>query len=90
MENTTSTTRWTIKVSADTDSSLRAYLAQHGAKKGDLSKFVEEAVRWRVLDKTVNAVRKRNAVFADAEMETDIDVALNADRAKQSTRKSGK
>ena len=26
-----------------------------------LSKFVEEAVRWRVLDKTVAEVRERNA-----------------------------
>ena len=37
--------RWTIKVSKGTDISLRSYLAQHGLKKGDLSKFVEEAVR---------------------------------------------
>ena len=53
--------RWTINVSKATDISLRSYLAQHGLKKGDLSKFVEEAVRWRVLDKTVAEVRERAA-----------------------------
>ena len=41
MENTA---RWTIKVSKDTDISLRTYLAQQGMKKGDLSKFIEHAV----------------------------------------------
>jgi predicted nucleotidyltransferase len=43
------TIRWTVKVSKDTDTTLRMHLAQRGLKKGDLSKFIEEAVRWRVL-----------------------------------------
>jgi hypothetical protein len=41
------TVRWTVKVSRETDTALRSYLAQRGMKKGDISKFVEEAVRWR-------------------------------------------
>ncbi|OFZ70136.1 MAG: hypothetical protein A2Z01_06110 [Betaproteobacteria bacterium RBG_16_58_11] len=73
--------RWTIKVSKGTDISLRSYLAQHGMKKGDLSKFVEEAVRWRVLDKTVAEVRERNASVTDGEIEAAIDEALAAVRA---------
>ena len=41
--------RWNIKVSKDTDLTLRTFLGAQGMKKGDLSKFIEEAVRWRVL-----------------------------------------
>lgn len=40
------TVRWNIAVSADTDRSLRLFLAsQGGGRKGDLSRFVESAVR---------------------------------------------
>jgi hypothetical protein len=31
--------RWSIKVSKDTDLTLRTFLGAQGAKKGDLSKF---------------------------------------------------
>jgi hypothetical protein len=30
-------------------------------KKGDLSRFIEDAVRWRLFDQTVAAVKDRNA-----------------------------
>lgn len=82
--------RWTIKVSKGTDISLRSYLAQHGMKKGDLSKFVEEAVRWRVLDKTVAEVRERNANVTDGEIEAAIDEALAAVRAEMKAEISAK
>lgn len=39
-------TRWNIAVSAATDQALRMFLASEGGgRKGDLSRFVEEAVR---------------------------------------------
>ena len=44
--------RWTVRVSRDTDVAVRMFLAQRGMKKGDLAKFIEEAVRWRVLELT--------------------------------------
>ena len=40
--------RWSVKVSKDTDVSLRSFLAQRGMKKGDLSKFIERAVQKEV------------------------------------------
>jgi hypothetical protein len=59
--------RWSLKVSRETDLSLRTYLGARGMKKGDLSKFVEEAVRWRILDRTVREIKARNRDFdADA------------------------
>lgn len=36
---------WSIVVRDDIDKALRAYLGRRGAKKGDLSQFVEEAFR---------------------------------------------
>jgi len=82
--------RWTIKVSKGTDISLRSYLAQHGMKKGDLSKFVEEAVRWRVLDKTVSEVRERNTNIPDGEIEAAIDEALAAVKIERETKMPAK
>jgi hypothetical protein len=40
--------RWSLKVSRETDEALRAYLGEIGGRKGDLSKFVQEAVRARL------------------------------------------
>lgn len=42
------TVRWSLKVSRETDGALRAYLGQSGARKGDLSKFVQDAVLARL------------------------------------------
>jgi hypothetical protein len=74
--------RWTIKVSPDTDRSLRGFLGARGMKKGDLSSFVEEAVRWRMLDRTVQAVNDRfQDVPADV-LEAMIDEAIAEVRAE--------
>jgi hypothetical protein len=37
------TVRWSLKVSRETDEALRAYLGRSGGRKGDLSKFVQQA-----------------------------------------------
>lgn len=37
--------RWSLKVSRATDEALRAYLGHIGGRKGDLSRFIEEAVQ---------------------------------------------
>ncbi len=42
--------RWNIKVSKQTDLTLSTFLGSQGMKKGDLSKFIEEAVRNRTTD----------------------------------------
>ncbi|WP_295431176.1 ribbon-helix-helix domain-containing protein [uncultured Thiodictyon sp.] len=36
---------------------MRTLLAQRGLKKGDLSKFIEDAVRWRVFDLAPEALQ---------------------------------
>ena len=70
------TVRWTVKVSRETDTALRSYLAQRGMKKGDISKFVEEAVRWRVLDRVVSEVKARNAGVPARKIQAAIDEVL--------------
>jgi hypothetical protein len=43
--------------SKETDPTLRTFLGSQGMKKGDLSKFIEEAVRWRVLHRTAQDIK---------------------------------
>jgi hypothetical protein len=75
--------RWTLTVSRETDIALRTFLAQRGLKKGDLSRFVEDAVRWQVFNRTVRSVRERNAGVAPDELATAVDEALIAVRAER-------
>lgn len=74
--------RWTIKVSPETDLSLRGFLGAQGMKKGDLSRFVEDAVRWRMLDRTVQGVKDRNQDIAPEMLEAMIEEATRAVRAE--------
>lgn len=76
----TEAVRWTIKVSSETDLSLRGFLGAQGMKKGDLSKFVEDAVRWRMLDRTVKAIKDRNDDLSAEMLEALIDEAVQAVR----------
>jgi hypothetical protein len=72
--------RWSLSISPETDASLREYLGAQGMKKGDLSRFVEEAVRWRMMDETVQGIKQRNADQSDADLQALIDEALDAVR----------
>ncbi|MFB1488426.1 MULTISPECIES: ribbon-helix-helix domain-containing protein [unclassified Thiocapsa] len=47
-------------MSKDTDITVRSLLAQRGLKKGDLSKFIEDAVRWCVFDQALSETRARS------------------------------
>lgn len=68
-------TRWTVKVSKDTDIAVRSYLAEHGGKKGDLSKFIERAVQKEVLRATIQDIQDRNAHIPGEELQQLIDEA---------------
>ena len=81
------TVRWSLVVSRETDISLRTHLAQKGMRKGDLSKFVEEAVRWQILDETVKEIKERNRKYSPEEIDAAIDEAVAAVR-NRSERKS--
>jgi len=72
-----STVRWNVAVSADTDQSLRVFLAQRGGgKKGDLSKFIEEAVKARILELTASQVKKQNESVTEDSINQLVDEAM--------------
>jgi hypothetical protein len=57
-------------------------LAEHGGKKGDLSKFVEQAVNAELLRATIREVQDRNAHVPDEVLEAEIDQACAEARAE--------
>jgi hypothetical protein len=81
--------RWSIKVSRETDLTLRTYLGARGMKKGDLSKFIEEAVRWRILSRTVRDIKARNAKTNVNGLQAIVDDAVRQVRAELGVRKRG-
>jgi hypothetical protein len=74
------TTRWTVSVSKDTDIAVRSFLAPRGLKKGDLSKFIEDAVKWRVLDQTMAKARGKFADLSPEALDSLTDEAVTATR----------
>jgi hypothetical protein len=82
-------TRWTVTVSKDTDIALRSFLAQRGLKKGDISKFVEDAVKWRVLDQTITEARGKFADLAQDEVQALVDEATGVVREQLRKELSG-
>ena len=80
------TTRWTVSASRDTDIAVRTFLARRGMKKGDLSKFIEETVRWRVFDQTLTDARSKFADVPTDELEALIDEAVVAVRKDHALR----
>ena len=83
--------RWNIKVSKETDLTLRTFLGSQGMKKGDLSKFIEEAVRWRVFHRTVQDIKARNDDTDPDKLQSIIDDAVREVRAERRVKgKAGK
>ncbi|MBI3210327.1 MAG: hypothetical protein HYZ37_15690 [Candidatus Solibacter usitatus] len=76
------TTRLTITWSKEADHAVRSFLGAQGMKKGDLSKFIEEAVRWRIFHQTVREAREAFAGVSAAELQRMIDEASEEVRAK--------
>jgi hypothetical protein len=74
--DTSDSVRWNLSVPRETDASLRAYLGQIGYKKGNLSEFVADAVRWRLSDLNATAARARNSEVPPEEIENAIEEAL--------------
>jgi len=70
-------TRWNIVVSSQTDQDLRQLLAEEGrSKKGELSRFVEEAVRKHIFDTARKAVHEHNKNVPLEEIEAAVEESL--------------
>ena len=71
------TVRWNIAVSADTDQSVRMFIAaQGGGRKGDLSRFIEEAVRSYLLEKAAEQAKSASADLGESQLSELIDEAV--------------
>ena len=77
-------TRWNLSIPEKTDRAVRTFLARTGGRKGDLSRFVDEAVRRRVLDLTVREIKDRNARYDQQQILDLIDEEVDAARASPS------
>jgi ribosome maturation factor RimP len=75
--------RWNIVVSEEVDLSLRRHLGSRGMRKGDLSKFIEEAVRWKLLDETVQKIKARNKGKSPKKIAAQVDQALTEARSRR-------
>ena len=75
--------RWNIKVSKETDLSLRGYLGEKGMKKGDLSKFIEKAVNSYVFERTVEDIRASFADIDPDELQAIIDQTVGEVRTER-------
>ncbi len=74
--------RWNLVISEQTNIAVRSFLALKGFKKGDLSSFVEEAVRWRVFDQTLTEARSRFDDLQVDEAQNMLEEALAEVRAE--------
>ena len=77
-------TRWSLVVSDETDAALRSYLGQRGAKKGDLSKFVEKAVEEKIFTGTVSGIKDRNKELNQQDIMDAVEEAVRSSRESRS------
>lgn len=73
--------RWNLTVSHEIDVALRTLLASRGGRKGDLSRFVEDAVNREVLRQTVAEIHAQNTHLDSDEVMRIVDEELAAVRA---------
>ena len=69
--------RWNLVVSQETDNSLRQFLASQGrGRKGELSRFVEDAVRARIFETEAAQAKAKNHGRSLEEIQQAVDEAL--------------
>ncbi|KAG0009610.1 hypothetical protein BGZ81_003287, partial [Podila clonocystis] len=73
-----SSVRWNIAVSPDTDQSVRMFIAAQGGggRKGELSRFIEEAVRSHLLERAVEQAKAATSSMSEIEVSDLIDEAV--------------
>ena len=70
--------RWNVVVSPDTDRSVRLFLAsQGGGRKGDLSRFIEEAVRAHILELTAEEAKAANESVSEDDLAAIVTEAVD-------------
>lgn len=80
--------RWTVDVSNETDAAVRSHLAELGPGHADLSRFIEDAVRWRVFDQTIADARTGFSELSGDDIDALVDEAVAATRKEKPARRS--
>ncbi len=76
---------------ARTNLTLRTFLGSEAVKKGELSKFIEQAVRSHVFHRTVQDIKTHNVDTDPDELQALIDKTVREVRAERRGKgKSGK
>lgn len=71
------TVRWNIVVSPEVDQSVRMFIAaQGGGRKGDLSRFIEDAARAYLLERAVDQAKTAAAGMSETELTDLIEEAV--------------
>ena len=69
--------RWNLAVSPDIDQSVRMFIAaQGGGRKGDLSKFIEEAVRTYLLERAADQAKSATSGMTEGEVNDLVEEAV--------------
>ncbi len=76
-------TRWNLSIPEETDRAVRSFLARKGGKKGDLSKFVNDATRREILRQTVRDMQEQNADLSEEEAQKLAEEAVTWARANR-------
>ena len=74
-------TRWNLVISDETNRRVRSYLARTGGKKGDLSRFVDRAVRQAIFWETAVSIWERNRHLSGEAVRSLADEAVAEARA---------
>jgi hypothetical protein len=74
--------RVTVMMSRETEGAMRSFLAERGGRKGDLSRFVEQAVNNELLRVTIREIQEQNAHLPAARVQAMIDAACAESRAE--------
>lgn len=76
-------TRWNLVIPEKTDRAVRSYLARTDGEKGDLSTFVDQAVRQAIFYETLESVWERNQDLTAEEAQALADEAVAWARANR-------
>lgn len=68
--------KWNVTIPDETDRLVRVLLARTGMKKGDLSSFVNEAVRDRAIARMAEQIRREHPDATDEELREALGSAV--------------
>lgn len=82
MSATATKVRLTVTVSKTTDRDVRALLGARQMRRGELSRFVEQAMQVQLFRLMVDGIKEHNAKLDPNKLQSDVDQALAEVRAE--------